>query len=166
MGPGRWEHWVTAAWPCWPSWRLSQLRGDCPRSCRHHFRQFCQPRGHRLRVNAFTLSTAPFSHGLRLPWRHPRMLPLMAPSSKSLFKASTPMALAVFLSLGNEILRASSPCGHQAGVCHISRFSVGARAPLPGAGALRLIRRSHVTRSEPRVLAEGILLPTCKPFSC
>ena len=51
--------------------------------------------GQGLRVSAFTLSTAPLGHGLWLPWRHPRMLASMAPSSKSLSKAGTPMALTV-----------------------------------------------------------------------
>lgn len=42
----------------------------------------------------------------------------MAPSNNSFSKAVTPMALAVFLSLLIEILRASFLCGHQAAVCH------------------------------------------------
>lgn len=73
--------------------------------------------GQGCRVMAFSLG-APSVGGLRLPWRHPRKLPWMAPGSSSLSDASTPMALAVFPSLLMETRRARSLCGLQAAGCH------------------------------------------------
>lgn len=164
MGLGRWEDQVTAAW-------LAGLVGDPPHSKEilpGHTgivsASFVIHQGHGSRVSAFTLSTVPFGHGLRLPWPHPRMLLLMAPSSNSFSKAVTPMALVVSLSLLIEILRASSLCGHQAAVCHIQLVLCRGHGGSSRSRSPKANYRFTRHRADPQVPAEGNLLPTYKPF--
>lgn len=97
---------LAGAEPLPTAWSLSRSHGTISPSC--------VVQGAWVESGAFTLPTASFQHGLQLPWRRPRMLPLMASSSNSLSRAVTSIASDVILSLLIEILRVSAPCGHQA----------------------------------------------------